>query len=249
MSLIHEAVDGVVPDCPGCTRSPTGMASPDARLIQQLHDGPAQWLALALLKMDRALGADCVADAGLLHNVRMLLDEALHGIRYVLDDWGDGETVEPMSLTAALTDLGRRLVSLTGLTLCLECDDRVTDPPASVTAVVLHAVQELLLNTCKYAPGAKAEVLLAAEADGFELTIRDDGPGFDPVDVYRHHSIVGGLGLGAMPERLASVGGFFSVYSRPGEGVRACIRWPDDFAEWGGLARCLTRIRSSVDVR
>ena len=163
MSLIHEAVDGVVPDCPGCTRSPTGMASPDARLIQQLHDGPAQWMTLALLKMDRALGADCVVDAHLLHNVRMLLDEALHGIRYVLDDWGGGEAVEPMSLTAALTDLGHRLVSLTGLTLHLECDDRVTDPPASVTAIVLHAAQELLLNTCKYAPGAKAEMLLAAD--------------------------------------------------------------------------------------
>lgn len=249
MSPIHEVVDGVVPDCSSRTRPPTNIALPDARLIQQLHDGPSQWMALALLHLDSALGSGRVVDARLLDNVRTLLNEALHSIRYVLDDWCDSETDESMSLAASLTNLGRRLASLTGLRLCLECDDRVVDPPAAVTTIVLHAAQELLLNTCKHAPGANVEMSLAVEADGFELNISDDGPGFDPEDMYRRHSILGGLGLGSMPGRLAQAGGVFSVYSRPGEGVRASIRWPDDFAGRGGSARGATCFRPRAAAR
>ncbi len=246
MSPIHELVDGVVPDCSSRTRSATEIALPDVRLIQQLHDGPSQWMALALLHLDSALGSGRVVDARLLDNVRTLLNEALHSIRYVLDDWCDSEAAEPMPLAASLMDLGRRLASLTGLALCLECDDRVADPPASVTAVVLHAAQELLLNTCKHAPGANAKMVLVMEADGFELKVCDDGPGFDPVDMYRRHSIIGGLGLGTMPERLARVGGTFSVYSRPGEGVRACIRWSNNVLGHFGQARGSARVRARV---
>lgn len=226
MSPIHEAVDGVVPKGPSHARSSSGTTLADVQLIQQLHDGPTQWMALALLQLDRTLGAGCVADARLLNNVRTLLGEALRSIRHVLDDGGGSEPVAAMSLGAALAQLGRRLAALTALTLRLECDERVVDPPAPVTAMVLHAVQELLLNTCKHAPGAQAEVVLAAEGDGFELTVCDDGPGFDPTALYRRRRILGGLGLGTLPERLAGVGVGFRVRSRPGAGVRACMCWP-----------------------
>lgn len=244
MSPIHEAVDGVVTDRSSGMRSPAGIALPDARLIQQLHDGPSQWMALALLHLDSALGSGRVVDARLLDHVRTLLNEALRSVRYVLDDWCDGEAVAPAPLPASLMDLGRRLVSLTGLVLRLECDDRVVDPPAEVVPVVLHAAQELLLNTCKHAPGARAEMSLAADADGFALQIQDDGPGFDSVEMYRRHSIVGGLGLGALPQRLARVGVAFSMYSRPGEGVRARMRWPNDSTGCGAMAGTFTASHS-----
>lgn len=249
MSPIHEVVDGVVPDCSKRTRSPTGMAPLDAQLIQQIHDGPAQWTALALLQLDRALGSGRVVDARLLDNVRTLLNEALRSIRYVLEDGHDNEAAKPSSLAASLLDLGRRLVALTGLALRLECDDRVADPPALVMTTVLLAAQELLLNTCKHAPGAKAEMSLEAVGDGFELKVCDDGPGFDPVAMFRRHSVVGGLGLGTMPERLAGVGGAFSVHSCLGAGVRACIRWPGDFVGQRGLACGPMRVRSRAVAR
>jgi signal transduction histidine kinase len=226
MSPIHEAVDGVVPKYPGHARSSSGLAQADVQLIQQLHDGPTQWMALALLQLDRTLGAGCVADAHLLNNVRTLLGEALRSIRHVLDDRCGSEPVAAMSLGAALSQLGHRLAALTALTLRLECDERVVDPPVPVTAMVLHAVQELLLNTCKHAPGAEAEVVLAAADAGFELSVCDDGPGFEPTALCRRHSIAGGLGLGTLPERLAGVGVGFRVRSRPGAGVQARICWP-----------------------
>ncbi|MGP1664493.1 MAG: sensor histidine kinase [Rhodanobacter sp.] len=236
MASIDEVVDRVTPSCPSCVSPSSGMALADARLLQQLHDGPTQWMVLALLQLDRALGDRAAVDGRSLDNIRMLLNEALRSIRRVMDDWRGSVTIGPAPLMTSLLDLGRRLVSLTGLVLCLDCDDQVTEPPMTVTAIVLHAVQELLLNTCKHAPGAKADVNLVALGDGFKLMVCDDGPGFDLVAVYRRHTIVPGLGLDTMPERLASVGGAFSVYSRPGAGVQACICWPSNHVDRRALA-------------
>lgn len=204
------------------------MAKADVRLIQQLHDGPTQWMAVALLHLDRASSAGGVVDAHLLKDIRTLLGEALRSIRHLLDDWC--ECVPAMSLAAALMHLGQRLAALTGLMLHLECDERVVDPPLPVRALVVHAAQELLFNTCKHAPGAQASMILAVEGDGFELAVCDDGPGFDPAIICWRHSIVGGRGLGILPERLAEGGVALRVHSRPGEGVQACIRWPADTA-------------------
>ncbi|MEY2149776.1 MULTISPECIES: sensor histidine kinase [Rhodanobacter] len=225
MSSIHEAVDGVVPGA-AHGRSSAGAALPDAQLIQQLHDGPSQWMALALLQLDRALSTGRQVDARLLDGVRTLLSEATRSIRGVLEDWCDTELPPAMSMVDALSDLGLRVAALTGLSLRVQCDNPATDPPATVSFTVLNVAQEVLLNTCKHAPGAHAAMRLRAIGSGFELSICDDGPGFDPVAMYRRHDIVGGLGLGALPRRMTSVGGSFSILSRPGHGTQVLIRWP-----------------------
>lgn len=207
------------------------------RLMQRLHDGPAQLMTLALLALDQARDIRDAAGADALDGIRMQVREALRATRQVLDEWGCAMAAErPASFGTALIDLGHRLSSFTGLALCIDCDDPVTDPPPPVAIVVLQAVQELLLNTCKHAPGAHVELALAALANGFELTVSDDGPGFDPVAVYQRHSANGGLGLFAMPERLARVDAAFNLQTGPGTGVHICIRWPGDVAErsWPG---------------
>lgn len=201
----------------------------DVRLTR-LHDGAAQLLTLALLQLDGLMsgpGADRIAR---LRQVRALVDEALRDTRRVLDDCPDGDT-PPVSLGAALCRLGRRLSSFTGQALRLDCKTEVSRPPSAVTEEVLRAAQELLINACKHASGARIELSLAALGEGFQITVRDDGPGFDPDGMCRRRSVAGGYGLWALPDHLARVGARFRVYSRPGEGVLAHIRWPDDRPE------------------
>jgi signal transduction histidine kinase len=226
MSPIRDAVDGAIPDNVPGKRGTPAPAPPDARLIQQLHDGPSQWMALALLHLDSALGYGRMVDARLLGNVRELLSEALRSTRCVLDDWCDGGDWTPVPLRAGLLDLARRISALTGLELQVDCRHDVVEPPAATVALVLHVAQELLLNTCKHAPGASAMLALQPRGAGFELEVADDGPGFDPVAAYRRHAVVGGLGLGGVSDRVARAGGAFRMASRPGRGVRATIRWP-----------------------
>jgi len=228
MSSVNRLIDYMPSDQAVDARSPGHAEQLAAQLIQRLHDGPTQWIALALLDLEIALGTSGQIDAFLLGSVRALLREALSSVRGLLDAWCDGVAETQMPLAASMASLGHRIAALTGLEISLDCDKRVADPPGPVAMTVLHAAQELLVNTCKHAPGAKVEMMLVAAPRGFELTINDDGPGFDPTGLYDRQSDFSGLGLAAMPDRLARVGASFCLNSRPGAGVKACIRWSAD---------------------
>jgi signal transduction histidine kinase len=62
--------------------------------------------------------------------------------------------------------------------------------------------------------------------DGVELTVRDDGRGFEPERRGADSEGTGGLGLGGMAERARLVGGELTIESRPGGGTELCLRVP-----------------------
>jgi signal transduction histidine kinase len=59
------------------------------------------------------------------------------------------------------------------------------------------------------------KVELTCQAGVVHLRIADDGVGFDPENARADH----GLGLVSMRERLRSVGGEFSIWSKPSLGT------------------------------
>jgi len=63
-----------------------------------------------------------------------------------------------------------------------------------------------------------------AENDTIELSVEDDGNGFDPVDAAAVGSA--GFGLFSIRERLPHLGGELIIDSTPGDGVRATMRMP-----------------------
>jgi signal transduction histidine kinase len=55
-----------------------------------------------------------------------------------------------------------------------------------------------------------------------ELSVADDGHGFDPNDLPDGNR---GLGLGIMRERAAGIGAALQIESRPGQGTRITVTW------------------------
>jgi signal transduction histidine kinase/ligand-binding sensor domain-containing protein len=98
-------------------------------------------------------------------------------------------------------------------------------PP--LTAEVRHnlflAFQEALTNVIKHAAATEVCVSLAVRADGFHLTVRDDGKGFTPqnppVGWDGGVRISRGNGLANMRRRLAQIGGRCDIRSAPGQGT------------------------------
>jgi signal transduction histidine kinase len=82
---------------------------------------------------------------------------------------------------------------------------------------------EALQNCAKHAPGAAVHVSLARpDANWLTFSIRDEGPGFDPV------SVQAGSGHQHMADRLAALDGTLQVSSAPGQGTTVSGHVPID---------------------
>lgn len=93
--------------------------------------------------------------------------------------------------------------------------------PARVADAVADAVAEALRNTRRHAPGARVDVRGRLSATAVEITVRDDGPGFDPATVPASRL---GLQL-SIHRRLVSVGGTAEWVSTAGGGTSVTVRW------------------------
>ncbi len=85
----------------------------------------------------------------------------------------------------------------------------------NVSLNLFRTVQESLRNTAKHSQARHVRVELTCESDVVHLRVSDDGVGFNPEEERIHH----GLGLVSMRERLRSVGGEFSIWSKPSLGT------------------------------
>jgi len=87
-------------------------------------------------------------------------------------------------------------------------------------ATMFHRVaREALMNASKHARAATVRVVLACDGRRTELTVRDDGVGFDTACGARH----GHLGLRIMRDIAATAGGRLDIESAPGAGTTVSV--------------------------
>src|SRR5690606_1276493 len=114
----------------------------------------------------------------------------------------------------------------------LKTESDLHDEPAiafSAKQVLLGVVQEALHNVAKHAHATTVRVTMRERGDQLELSVADDGVGFDVTASYPGH-----LGLTSMHERVAALGGELEVISEPGSGTTVHLKLPLDETEPGG---------------
>lgn len=94
-------------------------------------------------------------------------------------------------------------------------------PAPAVTAAAYRIVQECLTNIAKHAQASRVGVALSVRRGQLQLSIEDDGAGFDMDAAPR-----GRLGLVGMGERVAALQGSFEVESAPGAGTTVLVTLP-----------------------
>jgi signal transduction histidine kinase len=181
-------------------------------LAAEVHDGLAQYLAVALREL--ALG-----DAGNQERLKESIVEAHRLVRARLQ-----ELVAPAPLGGlkdAIEQTAER-VRRRGLAV------RVTGKgdglgPEAVT-LVARVVSEALANVDAHANAREATVQFAVRGEQIQLDVADDGCGFDPATAPGVGE--GHLGLTVMRERARAYGGDCTVESAPGAGTRIRLRIP-----------------------
>ena len=93
------------------------------------------------------------------------------------------------------------------------------DVPEELKIVIFRVLQEAVSNISKYSRAGLAILSLAKTDGGIELTVRDNGTGFDVQDALSGNHGRKGMGLTSMKERTELSGGRFDIESVVGEGT------------------------------
>ncbi|NTU83954.1 MAG: sensor histidine kinase [Chloroflexales bacterium] len=205
----------------------TGREEERSRLAREVHDGPAQVLANALMGLERCqtLLSDGRHDrlGELLRQLGEGAREGLREVRGFIADLRPGK-LDEHGLVGALQEYLRRYRDTVNGAVSFEAEP-LPRLPAETEIVLYRIVQESLQNARKHAKGAPVHVSLTLRQGQLTLTIRDEGPGFDPREVARRAGRES-WGLTSMRERAELIGARYVVTSRPGHGTEVSLSLP-----------------------
>jgi ligand-binding sensor domain-containing protein/two-component sensor histidine kinase len=188
------------------------------RIARELHDTLIQGFSgitmamqalLSRLPMssDRETLQDIVTDAG---NAMREARRSLMGLRR--PDAASG-------LASAVAQTARHLTEANSVRLKLELGDCQCDLPADVEDHLVRIAQEAVLNAVKHSGARTLKVTLASTPRSLQLSVNDDGAGFDRKGVVP----AGHYGLIGMRERAAQIGARLHIVSAPGRGTTVSV--------------------------
>lgn len=194
------------------------------RLAKILQQGPAQLLANATLEIETCLRLmhtqPQVAQAG-LQQLRLELEAGLVSLRRVIAGL-QPPLLKEMGLVVALEKCVQQIAEQAHITITMHGWERLTERmPAIVELAIFRILQEALENVRDHSHATNAQVMLEQIGEQLQITIADNGRGFATnTNAGRR------LGLVAMRDRAALLGGDLHVFSEPGRGVRVVLSMP-----------------------
>ena len=193
------------------------------RIAADLHDGPGQALALALMRME-TLAEQCsacrtgVTDDNSVGEEFRTLHAALQGALADLRAVSAGlhlPEIEWLSLADTAHRAVRDYERTAGVAVASTLGSVPAEAPLPVKITLFRLLQESLANGFRHGGGVDQRVNLSACDGQLLIEVGDGGKGFDPKTSDTH----GHLGLAGMRERVEILGGTFDVRSAPGGGT------------------------------
>jgi signal transduction histidine kinase len=133
----------------------------------------------------------------------------------VLDDLG---------LVASINQVVTEATERQGFESSFTIDGTVSRLPQDVELAVFRIAQEAVTNAERHAAARRVDVALEFGDGWLELSVGDDGVGFDPQSEFWGDTQ--SLGLPGMSERARLVGGRLRMASKVGRGTTVTVRVP-----------------------
>ena len=169
-----------------------------ARLARELHDDVTQRLAVLAIDAGREeRKSPGIAGGSPMRAMReglVRLSEDVHALSYRLHP----SILEDLGLTEALKSECERFSQTNSTQLETSVQDLPETLPHDVALCLFRIAQEGLRNIARHAGASQAEVRLQRLDGGLQLTVRDDGAGFDPAQ----HRTRPSLGHASMRQRV-----------------------------------------------
>jgi signal transduction histidine kinase len=204
------------------------------RVALELHDTVIQMLCGVMIRSQALMNRLPASDAGSkgeaikLHSLLAATVEEVDRISRNLRP----SVLDHLGLAAILRATGIEFSARTGMSFKLARVNLAVRLPADIELALYRILQETLKNVEKHARARHVTASLTRAGDLVQMTIRDDGIGFDPEHQPARRNGKGGLGLLGMRERAAYVGGVIRVKSsrRDGTDIEVSIPVPRELA-------------------
>jgi len=192
-----------------------------SRLASELHDTISQSLwSMSLITERLPLIWDTNIEEGRrsLTTLHELTQGALAEMRTLLLELRPAALID-VKLSDLIRQLAESIGIRTGLTFSVAIEGQYPVPP-EVQVVLYRVVQESLNNIVHHASASHIAIHFDSQIGHLDLTIQDDGRGFDPANVAAGH-----MGLNIMNDRLQSIGGTLEIISQNGQGTFIKVTW------------------------
>ncbi len=203
-------------------------AAERARFARELHDGAVQSLIAVEMQVDvlRRQAEANTPITGELGRIQGLLREEVLKLRELMQQM-KAIDVDAQKLLPVLRDTVERFQRETGINARFVTDLDELDMPQRMCRELLRIVQEGLVNVRKHSGARHALVRLASSGDRWNLTVEDDGKGFNFEGRYNQQQMEeAGKGPMIIRERVRLIAGELTVESNPGQGTRLEVTVP-----------------------
>ncbi len=195
------------------------------RLSRELHDEVGQ--ALTAIKINLQVTKKELRQRDLDFEDRLsdsigLVDSILEFVRRQATSLRP-PALDQMGLLAAVQNMARGFSRRTGIEAKITAAEEMNRFSSEIETALFRCIQESLTNVSRHSGAKKVLIIIECNPGSIEISIEDDGKGFEPdtPSPARGH-----LGLLGMQERVKLLSGRFKIDSKPGCGTRITITLP-----------------------
>jgi PAS domain S-box-containing protein len=198
------------------------------RIARDLHDDISQQLALVAIELGRFAQAPPESRIAFRDQVAHLIERVSQIARDVgaISRELHSSRLEMLGLRSAVRSLCERYANHYKVGVDFSEENLAGRIPNDISICLFRIAQEALRNGMKHSHASQFVVRLKGTPSTFELSVSDNGVGFDPeaIDVHR------GLGLVSMRERLTLVRGTLEIKSKiqSGTEIRCSVPRPSE---------------------
>ena len=192
-------------------------------ISRELHDDVGQKLTAMRMELGTLEQLRSTTDGEFdvrLAEVKALAEQSLQVIRHIAAGLRPS-ALDDLGLPAAVQKQVRQFSGRTGMHASVDVQGPFTTLADPHRTYIYRIVQELLTNCAKHSRAAHVRLSLVDAGEHIELTVVDDGVGFDPGRIPHP-----GLGLIGMEERVRELGGTTAIRAASGEGASIRVRIP-----------------------
>ncbi len=196
------------------------------RIAINVHDNIGQILATSKLQIEMLRDKDFSEKCSkVLDQISGQLAKAIESSRSLTMELSPPVLYE-LGFASALDWLVKRSREQYDFSVEFERSGDINGLEKDVEVLVFQAVRELLVNVAKHSGANQVRVKARRKGDSIEVTVEDDGVGFEVLQAGVGEDKNGGFGLFSVRERLGYLGGKFQIESRRGGGAVLTLSVP-----------------------